>query len=282
MFNGMNSVLRFCEKQGSLAKFRMKKLFLRVVWMRLLLLLLTLSGCGTTRFTDSPRTATEMVLISDAVDKAVSQMDFQSLAGKKVYFDSQYLESKSDKGYVVSSIRQHLLAHGCFLMDDRKDAEYIVEARCGCLGTDSHHLLFGIPQMQLPAVVPGYPTSIPEVPFAKRTEQKGVAKLAVFAYNRKTGRPAWQSGTLQKNSTSTDLWVLGTGPFRHGSIRKKTEFGAQALDITFWAGGTPEEEKLLTSVPVTQPAVWFQTPPPYDPPQAYILVGNKEAEEKKK
>jgi hypothetical protein len=61
-----------------------------------------LIGCGTTRMSDTQRTATEQLLISNAVDQAVSQIDFRPLAGKRVYFDAQYLDGTVDKGYVVS------------------------------------------------------------------------------------------------------------------------------------------------------------------------------------
>ena len=68
------------------------------------------------------RTATEQLLISNAVDQAVSRIDFTPLAGKRVYFDAQYLDSPVDKGYVVSSLRQHLLASGCLLQEERSKA----------------------------------------------------------------------------------------------------------------------------------------------------------------
>ena len=48
----------------------------------LVLSCLALVGCGTTRWTDTKRTATEQMLISDAVDRAVSQMNFSLLAGQ--------------------------------------------------------------------------------------------------------------------------------------------------------------------------------------------------------
>jgi hypothetical protein len=160
-------------------------------------------GCGTTRFTDTTRTATEQLLISSAVDETVSQLDFHLLAGKKVFFDPQYLDGTTDKGYIISSLRQHLLAHGCLLTEKKEDATYIVEARCGGAGTDRHELLFGVPQMQVPAIAPWQPvaTSIPELPFAKKTDQKGVAKIAVYAYNRNTGKALWQSGIVQNSSS---------------------------------------------------------------------------------
>src|SRR5262245_13236721 len=112
----------------------------------LLLFASFLTGCGTTRFTDTTRTATEQLLHPAAADAAVTKIAFQVLAGKKVFFDDQYLDRASDRGYVISTLRQHLLAHGCLLMDDRKGATYVVEARSGAVGTDRHDLLFGIPQ----------------------------------------------------------------------------------------------------------------------------------------
>src|SRR5712671_5800920 len=86
-------------------------------------------GCGTTRMTDTQRTATEQLLISNAVDKAVTQLDFRPLSGKPVFFDAQYLDNTVDKGYVTSSLRQQLLANGCVLQEDRTKATYVIEAR---------------------------------------------------------------------------------------------------------------------------------------------------------
>lgn len=213
-----------------------------------------LTGCGTTRLTDTQRTATEQLLISNAIDTSVSQLDFTPLAGKKVYFDPQYLEGTVDRGYLVSSIRQHLLASGCLLQEDRGNAHYVVEARAGAVGTDRHSLLIGVPAMNVPAVVPGQPSQIPEIPFAKKTDQRGAAKIAVFAYNRNTGQPVLQTGTLQAMSSAKDVWVLGAGPFRNGSIRKKTEFAGLAIPSFGPEGETGEGEK--NTLLVSQPASW--------------------------
>src|SRR5205823_11750631 len=84
-------------------------------------------GCGTTRMSDTQRTATEQLLISNAVDKAVTQVDLRPLSGKPVFFDPQYLDGTVDKGYVTSSLRQQLLASGCVLQEDRTKATYVIE-----------------------------------------------------------------------------------------------------------------------------------------------------------
>jgi hypothetical protein len=221
------------------------------------------TGCGTTRFTDTSRSGTEQLLISNAVDQAVSEMDFQMLSGKKVFLEPKFLDGCTDKGYVVSTLRQHLLAHGCLLMDEKKEASYVVEARCGAIGTDRNDLLVGVPHIQSPVAVPGYPSSVPEIPLAKRTDQKGVAKLAVFAYNRTTGRPVWQSGVVQKVSSSNDLWVLGAGPFHHGTVGKTTELVGTPIPIPLLdTVPATNEVQLASAVPVTRPAVWREPPEP--------------------
>jgi hypothetical protein len=221
-------------------------------------------GCGTTRVTDTQRTATEQLLISQAVDQAVSQLDFRCLAGKPVYFDPQYIDNTVDRGYLISSLRQHLLACGCILQEDRSKAVYIVEARTGGVGTDRHSLLVGVPQMNVPTILPGQPSFIPEIPLAKKTDQKGVAKLAVFAYNRITGRPVWQSGVVLATSTAKDTWFLGIGPIMRGTIREGTEFAGAPLSLPL-LGSDGEERPPV--VAVDRPAFWNEggSPAPAGP-----------------
>lgn len=187
-----------------------------------------LCGCGTTRSTDSARTATEQLLISDAIDRAVQTVDLAPLRGQTVFLDDSRLSDVVDKNYLVSTLRQHILASGCTLKDKREEADFIVEARAGAVGTDRNDLLFGIPATNVPQIVPmpGIPTAIPEVPLAKRRDQRGVAKISMFAYHRESGRPVWQSGLASRDSSSNDVWLFGAGPFQYGSIMQHQQ-GAQ-------------------------------------------------------
>jgi hypothetical protein len=224
----------------------------------LLVVLGVAGGCGTTRITDTLRTGTEQLLISNAIDRSVSELDFQCLAGKSVYFDPQYLEGVVDRGYLISSLRQHLLATGCRLQEERTKATYVVEIRSGGVGTDRHALLVGVPQMNVPTLVPGQPAQIPEIPLAKKTDQQGIAKIAVFAYNRLTGQPVWQSGVVQAVSTSKDTWLLGAGPFQQGTIFKETQFAGQPLSFPHLTGKAESDSEVAAGVPVTEAASWTE------------------------
>ncbi len=184
------------------------------------------AGCGTTKWTDTRRTAMEQLLISDAMDRAVSQLDFKAVAGRKVYLDATPLAMVTDSAYLVSVLRQHMLSSGCIVQESRSNADYVVEVRAGAVGTDRREVVFGVPAARIPAglPVPGIPSNLPEMPLATRTEQRAVAKLAAFAYNRNTGRPVWQSGVVPVESTAKHIWVLGAGPFERGTIHDGTRF----------------------------------------------------------
>lgn len=210
----------------------------------------TCAGCGTTKMSDTTRTATEQLLISDAMDRAVSRLDFRALAAKNVYLDTVPIQGSTDAAYLTSSLRQHMLASGCILRNKQEEADYVVEARAGAVGTDRHELLFGVPATNLPSVIPltGVPSSVPEIPFAKKTEQRAVSKIALFAYNRKTGRPVWQSGIVSTESKAKDVWVLGAGPFRRGSIYEGTNFAGGKINIPLLRPGTEGDGKGVVSV----------------------------------
>lgn len=204
------------------------------------------AGCGTTKWSDTRRTATEQLLISDSMDRAVSNLDFRALAGKKAYLDSTPLKGVTDSAYLVSLLRQHMLAEGCRLMEDRQQADYVVEVRAGAVGTDRREVVFGVPAAEIPEVIPvqGVPARIPEMPLAKKTEQRAVTKLAVFAYNRLTGRPVWQSGVVPVESKAKDVWVLGAGPFQRGTIYEGTKFAGDNINIPLITPGNKEHGKL--------------------------------------
>ncbi len=215
-----------------------------------IMLLLAVVGCGTTKWTDTTRSATEQLLISDAMDRAVSRLDFRSLAGKIVYLDDTALRQTTDAAYLISTLRQHLLASGCVLKDDKNDADYVVEARAGAVGTDRHDLLYGFPAVNIPAIIPvsgfGIPSQIPEMPFIKKTDQRAVAKIAVFAYNRRTGRPVWQSGTVPIESKAKAVWVMGAGPFQRGTIYDGMNFAGDRLRIPLIDLGHDAEPKVVS------------------------------------
>lgn len=193
-------------------------------------------GCGTTR-TDR---ATRQLLLSDAVDRAVAQVDFSPLEFQRVYLDSRYIQEVSDKSfvnadYIISSLRQQMLSAGCLIQESAEDAEFIVEARVGTLGTDGHDVNYGIPASNalnaaasVVSATPALP-ALPDISLARKSEDSGAAKIAVFAYHRETRRPVWKSGISLARSTARGTWVLGAGPFQSGTIYNGAHFAGEKI-----------------------------------------------------
>ncbi len=199
--------------------------------MMLLMAAAATVGCGTTKWSDSPRTATEQLLVSDAVDRAISEIDFSALEDCSVFLDTRFIATTLDQNYVTSTLRQHMLASGCVIKDKAEDCEFVVEVRAGALGTNRNDVLVGVPATNLPNVA-GLPTgaaAIPEIALSKRTSQQAVCKIAVFAYDRMSGEPVWQSGNRKVASSAKDTWLLGTGPFQRGNIYDGTSFAGEKI-----------------------------------------------------
>lgn len=200
-------------------------------WVFILMAVAGAAGCGTTKWSDSPRTATEQLLVSDAVDRAISEIDFSALEDCSVFLDTRFIATTLDQNYVTSTLRQHMLASGCIIKDKAEDSEFVVEVRAGALGTNRNDVLVGVPATNLPNVA-GLPTgaaAIPEIALSKRTSQQAVCKIAVFAYDRMSGEPVWQSGNRKVASSAKDTWLLGTGPFQRGNIYDGTSFAGEKI-----------------------------------------------------
>jgi len=144
-------------------------------------------GCTTVRESTPPRTATEQLLLSTAAENALADQRFPWLEGKKAFVDDKYFEAY-DKGNVVSAVRERIAASGALLTKAQEQADVVVEIRSPVLSMDNSETLIGVPALSLPIVLTGVPLQTPEVALYKAKKSNTVAKLALFAYERTSGR----------------------------------------------------------------------------------------------
>src|SRR4051794_19337096 len=180
------------------------------------------AGCGINK----SRLATEQLVISDAVDRAVATIDFSALSGKKIFFDTQFLEGvnmgpNGNVKYVISSLRQQMMAYDLRLQEKADTADLVVEGRVGVLANDGYDVTYGIPggaaaasATALLAPMPIPAPQMPELSLGRRNHQAGSAKIGLFAYDRVTREPVWQAGVRRGASDFRDTWVLGLGPYQ--------------------------------------------------------------------
>ncbi len=206
-------------------------------------LVYAIAGCGTTR----SFTATDQLLLSDAIDATVAKIDFSPLTGKKVFLDITYMKMLKapnnllDTDYVISSLRQGMIAENVLLVDTKDEAELIAEARVGTMGLDGHNVTYGVPASSslsgAGALTGASIPALPEMSVGRREAKLGAAKVAVFAYVKASHEPYWQSGIARSSSTSRDTWFLGIGPWQEGTIYEGTRF---AGDRTSRIWGMPQ------------------------------------------
>ncbi len=198
--------------------------------------LVVLTGCGTTR----EYNATQQLVLSDAVDRSIANIDFRPLSGRKVYLDTSYLRQVKGDGfvnaeYVTSALRQQIVAAGCYIQDAASEADIIIEGRIGTLGADNHRVTYGVPEnnglSSAVSLIPGSPNlpTIPEIAVARRESREAAAKIACFAYDRESRAAIWQSGVDSALATARDTWLFGVGPFQAGTIREQTKLAGSQL-----------------------------------------------------
>lgn len=160
-------------------------------WVPAVALCLALAGCATERVTEPQETATEQLLISTAVDRAVDQLKIAVPAGSTLFLDAQYIDAApSDRQrfprYLIGTVRDHLARQGFKLAEERKAADVVIELRSGAQSIDHNGFLVGLPSVPLPVPSAGTMT-LPEIALFKRDRRTGIAKVALTMLNRADG-----------------------------------------------------------------------------------------------
>lgn len=173
-------------------------------------------GC-TVRETTTPRTATEVLLLSTAAERAVRSYDLAPLAGKRVAIDdSRY--AGVDRRYLVSALRTQVVRGGGRLVKDlratRPEApppEAIIELRNGTMGLWNGAFTLGVPPLSYST---GADSGIlPAFYLLHRGSRQAYCKLQLTAYDVATQAPLQRVHDLWGHAYYNDWWVLGFGPF---------------------------------------------------------------------
>lgn len=217
----------------------------RFVIVSTLSALAALTGCATTKTSNTARSAMEQLLIANAVDQALDKVDFTPFAGRKVYLDDKYVDC-TDKNYVISSVRHRLLRAGANIQEKADTAEIGIEIRTGTVGTDQADQFIGIPEIGVPGMV-----TIPELRLVNRKNQTATAKIGLVAYDYATKTALGDGGMTLARSDENQWFVFGVGPYRGGTVYKEVAKGLKQPQ-----GARPKP------LPTT---VAFQAPPPTVP-----------------
>jgi len=183
-----------------------------------------LGGCATLRVTDPPRSADEQFLLSTAAQKAVAQLSTEALRDRRVFLDASYFNAP-EQAFITGEVRARLLLGGVRLMENRKDAQIILEVRSGGVGINRIEFLLGLSAIPIPGINNGsnsvtaaVPLETPELALLKSTKQQGFAGIAYVAYWADTGEVVTSSGPFVGRTYRTDWWFFGIGPKTIGDV----------------------------------------------------------------
>ena len=202
------------------------------------------SGCTNMKRSDTARTGKEQLLISNAVDQSLNKVSFEPFRGHTVYLDDKYLDSV-DKGYIMGSLRHRIAHSGGTLVAKPDEADIVLEARSGGVGTDNAGSYLGIPEIVLPGML-----TLPEVKFIERSNQTAIAKIGLAAYDAHSMRLLGDGGTSLSKSTDNNWFVMGAGPYQDGTVKKEV-----ARSTESWSPATAGQSALPYHVA-------FDAPPP--------------------
>jgi hypothetical protein len=181
----------------------------------LIALTIAISGCANTTTSNTARTAKEQLLLSSAVDQSLDKVDFTPMYGQKVFLEEKYLDCV-DKNYVLGSLRHRILRAGGSFAATADDADVVMEARSGGVGTDNSEMFIGVPELPLPAGM-----STPEVRLAERKTQYGYSKIGLVIYDAKSKAILGDGGMTMAQSDDQNWLILGMGPMQNGSLKSE-------------------------------------------------------------
>lgn len=183
----------------------------------ILTLIAVFSGCTSTKQTHTPRTGREQMLVSNAIDQSLAKTDFAAFNNQKVFVEEKYLDCV-DKGYLIGSIRHRIALNGGQIVAKAEEADVVLEARSGAVGTDLSDSYLGIPEIVLPGML-----TLPEVRLLSRNNQTAMAKIGLVAYDAKTMQLLGHGGVSTSRSDDNNWYVVGMGPWQDGSVKREIQ-----------------------------------------------------------
>jgi hypothetical protein len=180
------------------------------------------TGCSSVRITDPTATATQQYLTSEAVAKAIAQLSFDTLRGRKVFVDNTYI-AEAEKGFTTAEFRAAVLEAGALIQPERAKAEIVIEMRSNGIGIDRYQSLVGLPSIAGPptGASTGAVSQVlitPEIAITKNLKQIGFASLSYVAYWADSGEIVASSGPYVGKTMREDWWLLGFGPQSVGNV----------------------------------------------------------------
>jgi hypothetical protein len=176
---------------------------------RLLALCLLVAPACTTRLeTNTARTATQQLLGTVAIDRALAALEWPALAGRSVSVAVFSTADPLDQSYLRGAAEALLSERGARIVGDAAQADFVLSLLAGALGTDHTETFLGTPGFETLVV------TVPEIVLFRSSRQEGFARIAYVWRDAKTGAFLHRSPPAQASTYARSLRVLFVGSYR--------------------------------------------------------------------
>ncbi len=148
------------------------------------LVLVSSLSCSVSPGIQVPRSASQQILATEAIDRALAQFEFPDLKGKKVMVHIGAPGDAIDEAFLRTAISVELFEGEAKVVTTAEDADLILGVLIGAMGLDIGGRFIGIQGTSGGLI----PFTIPELVLYKKVRTKGFAKAEFALIDHHTGK----------------------------------------------------------------------------------------------
>jgi hypothetical protein len=148
-------------------------------------------ACATTARITVPRTATEQIISTEAIDRALAQIAWPDVRGEKLIVQVGGPEESLDRDYLLRSVEVLIAQRGGIVVDDEDAAVYELNVLVGAVGIDFDGRFVGVKGVGSSWLIP---FTIPELALYKTVRLDGFAKVEIALLDHRNGGVVQRSG----------------------------------------------------------------------------------------
>jgi hypothetical protein len=169
------------------------------------LLCVVSAGCGFTRRTELPRSATQQLLATQAIVRALDQFDFPDIKGKKVLVHVGAPGDAVDTEFLRTAIQIEIFEKEAQVVVTPEQADLVLAVLVGSMGLDIRGRFVGIEGTAGGAFVP---FTIPELALYKRTRTSGFTRAEFALVDPGSGEIIERSDPVEGRTRAVSTTVL--------------------------------------------------------------------------
>jgi len=169
----------------------------RAIVLAVAALSLVAPGCSSTTAPPGGRfTTSQQLLATEAVDRALAQVAWPDVLGRKVFVDVAAPSGDPERLYLENVVSAELATRGAILVPDVSAAEYVALVNADAIGIEQDSTFVGLPAVESAIV----PIGLPEITVYDSNREEGYARIEIVFADLKNGGVLARSGPVDSET----------------------------------------------------------------------------------